>query len=91
MSGVPCEEMLYRVKDVFCKSKDKVGCAKDLKLKLNLHDEAPVQKNYVGVPKPLYPELKACIEDLIDKGFVTKPRSPYSSACVVVRKKNGSI
>ena len=59
------KKMLSRVKDVFCKSKDEVGCAKDLKLKLNLHDETQVQKNYAGVP--LYQELKAYIEDLINR------------------------
>ena len=80
------KEKLCRVKDLFCKSKSEVGCAKDLKLKLNLHDETPVHKTYVSVPKPFYPELKAYIEDLINKIFVTKSRSPYSSACVAVRQ-----
>lgn len=60
-----------------------------MQLKLNLHDETPVQKNDGGVPKRLYPELQA--EDMINKGFVTKSKSPYSSDCVVARKKDGSM
>ena len=29
-----------------------------------------VQKNYVAVPKPLYPEVKAYIEDLLNRHFI---------------------
>ena len=68
-----------------------VGCAEELQMKINLSDDSPVEKNYVGVPKTLYPELKAYVEDLLNRGFISKSRSPYSSACVVVRKKDGSM
>ena len=40
------KEILCIVKDVFCKSKDKIDYAKDLKLKLNLYNETPVQMHY---------------------------------------------
>ena len=61
------KEMLCRVKDVFCKSKYEVYCAKGLQRKLILHDETPAQENYVSVSKPLYSKLKAYIDDLINK------------------------
>ena len=49
-----------------------------------------MQKNCIGVPEPLYPELKHYIEDLLNRGFIQKSKSPHSSCCVIVRKK-GSL
>ena len=46
-------KMLYEERDAFCKNDDDVGCAKDFEMKINLSDSTPVQKNYVGVPRPL--------------------------------------
>ena len=82
--------MLNEEIEAFCTIEGDFGCAEELQMKINLSDNRPVEKNYVGVPKPLYPELKAYVEDLLHRGFITKSRSPYSSACVVVRK-DGSI
>ena len=83
--------MLKEERGAFCNSEGDVGSAEELQMKINLSDDSPGEKNYVGVPKPLYPELKAYVDDLLNRGFITKSRSPYSSACVVVRKKDGSM
>ena len=83
--------MLFEERDAFCVDDQDVGCAENLQLKINLSDKTPVQKNYIGVPKPLYPELKHYIEDLLNQGFIQKSKSPYSSCCVIVRKKDGSL
>ena len=50
-----------------------------------------MQKNYISVPKPLYPELKHYIEDLLNRGFIQRSKSPYSSCCVILIKKDGSL
>ena len=65
--NMPKEECI-----AFCTSEGDVGCAEELQMKINLSDDRPVEKNYVGVLKPLYPELKACVEDLLNRGFITK-------------------
>ena len=88
---ITVKRMLYEERDIFCVSKDDIGCAEGLKLKINLADETPVAKHYVAVPRPLYTELKQYIEDLLNRGFIEKSRSPYSSCCVIVRKKDGSM
>ena len=82
---------MLREADSFSNSGDDVGCAKDLQLKINLSDNRPVQKSYVAVPKPLYPEVKQYVEDLLNRGWVRKSRSAYSSPVVCVRKKDGSL
>ena len=55
---------------------------------INLKDHQPVQKKYTSVPRPLYPEVKQYIEDLLDQNFIAKSKSPYSSSVVCVRKKD---
>ncbi|KAK7891779.1 hypothetical protein WMY93_023742 [Mugilogobius chulae] len=50
-----------------------------------------VQKTYMSVPKPLHNEVKEYLQDLLNKGWITPSRSPYSSPVVCVRKKDGTL
>lgn len=43
------------------------------------------------MPKPLHQEVKEYLQDLINKGWITKSKSPYSSPIVCVRKKSGEL
>ena len=43
------------------------------------------------MPRPLYTELRAYIEDLINRNFIVKSQSAYSSPVVAVRLKNGEL
>ena len=83
--------MLAEEKGVFSKSDGDIGCIDKLELKLNMKDQTPVQKTYNSIPRPLYPEVKQHIEDLLNRGRVTNSKSPYSSPVVCVRKKNGEL
>ena len=71
-------KLLTEEADSFAKDDNNVGCIPDLKLDLDLEDQTPVQKNYVAVPKPLYPEVKAYIEDLLYRNFIKKSSFSYS-------------
>ena len=84
-------KLLTEQTDYFAKNANDVGCIPDLELDLNLEDQTPVQKIYVAVPKPLYPEVKAYIEDLLNQNFIKKSSSSYSSPVVCVRKKDQSL
>ena len=85
------KQMLFEERDCFISGEQDIGCAKDLQMNITLSDPTPVQQNYIAVPRPLYPELKHYIEDLLNRGFIKNSRSPYSSSCVIVRKKDGSM
>ncbi len=80
--------MLAQEADTFSMNEDDIGCIPDLKVTIKLNDETPVQKNYTAVPRPLYPEVKSYVEDLLNKNFITKSTSPYSSPVVCLRKKD---
>ncbi|CAB3987572.1 Hypothetical predicted protein [Paramuricea clavata] len=57
-------QLLIEKADVFAIDDD-IGCITELQMDIKLSDSAPVQKNYVALPRPLYPEVKAYIEDLL--------------------------
>ena len=63
------KQLLFEERDAFCMDDQDVGCAENLQFKINLLDKTPVQKNYIGVPEPLYPELKHYNEDLLNQGL----------------------
>ena len=50
-------KLLIEQQDAFVKDDSDVGSVPDLQLKINVKDANPVQKNYVAVPRPLYPEV----------------------------------
>ena len=57
--------MLSEEANSFAAGDRDIGCIKDLKMDIKLTDLTPVQKNYMAVPLPLYPEVKSYIEDLL--------------------------
>lgn len=84
-------KLLTEEADSFAKDDNDIGCIPDLQLDLDLEDQTPVQKNYVAVPKPLYGEVKAYIEGLLNRNFIKKSSSSYSSPVVCVRKRDQSL
>ena len=85
------EKMLEEESLSFSENDSDIGQAEELELDINLNDHSPVQKNYIAVPRPLYGEVKAYIEDLLNKQFISPSKSSWSSPVVCVRKKNGSL
>ena len=84
-------EMLYEERDSFSESDDEIGCMHNVQMKINLNSETPVQKRYNTIPRPLYPEIKSYIEDLLNRQWIQYSHSSYSSPIVAVRKKDGEL
>ena len=59
-------------------------------MKIRLKGETPLQKSYYSMPKPLHQEVKHYVEDLLNKEWMAKSSSNYSSPVVAVRKKDDS-
>lgn len=83
--------MLREECQAFAYDSDDVGYIPSLKMRITLNDTSPVQKTYMSVPKPLHNEVKEYLQDLLNKGWITQSRSPYSSPVVCVRKKDGTL
>ena len=85
------QQLLLEEADAFAMSDDDVGCISELEMDIKMTSDQPVQKNYLSIPRPLYPEVKGYIEDLLNRGFIRKSTSPFSSSVVCVRKKDGGM
>ena len=84
-------KMLVEEAESFSKTDDDVGRAEELQVDINLTDSVPVQRKYTAIPRPLYAEVKQYVEDLLNRGWIQKSKSAYSSPVVCVRKKDGSL
>ena len=82
-------KLLLEEANSFSRDEDDTGCAKDLALDLQLKDDTPV--HYLSFPKPIYPEVKNYIQDLLNHGVIKPSRSPYSSSMLCVRNPNNSL
>ena len=86
--------MLVEEADAFAMSDDDVGCVPELEMDIGLTSDQPVQKNYISIPRPLYPEVEGYIEDSLNRGFIRKSKSPFSSSvgamtlCIDYRELN---
>ena len=85
------KQLLIEEADAFATNDDDVGCISELEMDIRLTSDQPVQKNYISIPRPLYPEVKGYIEDLLNRGFIRSSKSPFSSSVVCVRKKDGGM
>ncbi len=52
---------------------------------------APVSKTTYRMAPTELKELKAQLQDLLDKGFITPSVSPWKASVLFVKKKNGSL
>uniref|UniRef100_A0A1A8SA02 Gypsy retrotransposon integrase-like protein 1 n=1 Tax=Nothobranchius rachovii TaxID=451742 RepID=A0A1A8SA02_9TELE len=84
-------KMLREECEAFAYDSDDVGRIPSLRMHISLHDTNPVKKTYMSIPKPLHNEVKEYLQDLLNKGWITPSRSPYSSPVVCVRKKDGTL
>ena len=84
-------KMLEEEAEPFSQTDDDVGRAEELQVDFNLTDSVPVQKRCNFIPRPLHAEVKQYVEDLLNRVWIQKSRSAYSSPVVCVRKRDGSL
>ena len=84
-------DMLWRERRAFAETNDDIGSAKDLQMEISTTDEIPVQKRYNSIPQPLMMEVKQHIEDMLNRGWITRSSSAWSSPVVIVRKSGGEL
>ena len=85
------QQLITRETDVISVVDSDIGNITSTQMEIKLQDKTPVQLNHNSVPKLLYAELKAHIENLYNKGWIINSSFSYSSPVVSVRKKDGSL
>ena len=91
-------ELLEEAKRLFCEyahifaleSLD-MGHTSMVKDKIRLDNYTPLKERYRRIPPNLFDEVRNHLKEMIEVGAIQKSSSPWASAVVLVRKKDGSL
>ena len=84
-------EMIKRNANVFSKNDMDMGRTNLVKHHIELTDPIPFKESYRRIPPQMYDEVKAHIQEMLDLGAIRHSNSPWASAIVLVRKKDGKL
>ena len=84
-------EMIKRNAKIFSKNDMDMGRTNLVKHHIELTDPIPFKESYRRIPQQMYDEVKAHIQEMLDLGAIRHSNSPWSSAIVLVRKKDGRL
>ena len=62
-----------------------------VKHKIRLDNYTPFKERYRRIPPHLFDEVKNHLKEMLEVGAIRKSSSPWASAIVLVRKKDGSL
>ena len=85
------KEMLKRNAKVFSKTNMDMGRTNLVKHHIKLTDPVPFKEAYRRIPPQMYDEVKAHIQEMLNLGAFRPSNSPWASAIVLVRKKDGRL
>ena len=85
------KEMLKRNAKVFSKTDMDMGRPNLVKHHIKLTDPVPFKEAYRRIPPQMYDEVKDHIQEMLNLGAIRPSNSPWASAIVLVRKKDGRL
>ena len=68
-----------------------MGHTSIVKHKIRLDNYTPFKEKYHRIPLNVYGDVKNHLKEMIEVGTIRKSNSPWASAVVLVRKKDGSL
>ena len=85
------KEMVKRNAKVFSKDDMDMGRTNLVKHHIKLTDPVPFKEAYRRIPPQMYDEVKTHLQEMLDLGAIRPSNSPWASAIVLVRKKDGRL
>ena len=85
------KDLLVDSAAVFAKSDLDLGRCNLIKHAIKITDPQPFKERYRRIPPHLYEEVKKHLQEMIEVGAIRKSFSPWASAVVLVRKKDGGL
>ena len=85
------KEMLKRNAKVFSKDDMDMGRTNLVKHHIKLTDPVPFKEAYRRIPPQMYDEVKTHLQEMLDLGAIRPSNTPWASAIVLVRKKDGRL
>ena len=88
---IEAKEMLKRNAKTFSINDLDMGRTNSVKHHIKLTDSIPFKEAYRRIPPQMYDEVKAHIQEMLDLVAIRPSNSPWASAIVLVRKKDGRL
>ena len=77
--------------ETFSKNDLDLGKCNILKHNIQLTDQQPFKERYRRIPPHLFEEVKQHLPEMVEVGAIRRSFSPWASAVVLVRKKDGGL
>ena len=84
-------ELLLKWEHLFAQNDLDLGKTALIKHKIRLTNQTPFKEMYRHIPPHMYNNVRAHIQEMLDIGAIRKSHSPWASAVVLVRKKDGGL
>ena len=85
------KNLLLEFQDIFSQGEFDIGHTQTVKHKIRLTDDVPFKQRHRYIPPGMYQEVKDHLQQLLDCGVIEASSSPFASAVVLVRKRNGAL
>ena len=83
------KDLLVDSADIFAKTDLDLGKCNIIKHAIKITDPQPLKERYRRIPPHLFDEVKKHLQEMIEVGAIKKSFRPWTSAVVLVRKKDG--
>ena len=84
-------ELLLKWECLFVHNDLDLGKTALIKHKIRLTEQTPFKERYIHIPPHMYDDVRAHIQEMLDIGAICTSHSPWASAVVLVRKKDGGL
>ena len=85
------KDLLVDSAHIFAKTDLDLGKCNTIKHAIKITDPQPFKERYRRIPPHLFDEVKKHLQEMIEVGAIRKSFSPWASAVVLVRKKDGGL
>ena len=84
-------QLFHEFAHIFALESTDMGHTSMVKHQIRLDIYTPFKERYRRIPPHLFVEVKNHLKEMIEVGTIRKSSSPWASAIVLVRKKDGSL
>ena len=85
------QQLFHEFAHIFALESTDIGHTSMVKHQIRLDNYTPFKERYRRIPPHLFNEVKNHLKEMIEVGAIRKSSSPWASAIVLVRKKDGSL
>ena len=85
------KDLIVEYEQLFALDDLELGKTDLVKHKIELHNPKPFKESHRRIPPHQYEEIRKHLKEMLEVGAIRKSNSPWCSAIVLVRKKDGSL